>query len=269
MSGLSTQQQMGRSGRTLVAELLAGTASGGISHLAVGNGVGGPYSTFGTNPRLGNNLEMTGINPIILHNDFPVYNFGPNGVPSTWYFAEQASTTRDLALSFGNAYTGPACLQQNSFNHLFLVHTGVSGSYGIGEVQNVPTSTAAQPTPPNQTIVYIGYVETDIGAKTFFNPTRMYHELGRVVPSQISFLGDRAINGPTSLELLQPNLLDVSAQPNPNLLVRAQFNLGINDTIREIAVIGNGGTEIVAWGTPTFTPITTGQGVFIRWAIAL
>jgi hypothetical protein len=241
----------------------------GISHVAVGSGVGGAYSSFGTNPRLGNNLEMTGIDPIILHNDFPVYNSGPNGFPNTFYFIEVANTSHDLALSFGNSATGSNCLQQDCFNHLFLIDTGtMSGAYGIGEVQNVPLPTATPPTPPNGTIVYIGYVECDIGAKTFFNPTRMFHELGRVAPSQVSFLGDRAINGPVALELLQPNLLDVSLQPNPNLLVRAQFNLGITDTIREIAVIGNAGQDIIAWGVPTFTNITTGQGVFIRWAIA-
>ena len=139
---------------------------------------------------------------------------------------------------------------------------------GIGDIANVPALTATLPTAPANSIIYIGYVECDSGVRTFFNPTRMFHELGRVAPSQISFLGDRAINGLTSLELLQPNLNDISAQPNPNLLVRALFNLGINDTIREIAILGNAGTEIIAWGVPTFTPITTGEGVFIRWGIA-
>jgi hypothetical protein len=268
MSGLTTQQQMGRTGRNLIAELMAGTASGGISHIAVGSGVGGAYSSFNWNPRVGNNLEMTGINPIIVHNDFPVYNFGPNGNVNSFYFLQQVGPSNDVALSFGNNATGGACLQQNMFNHLFLVHTGTSGIYGIGNISNVPTTTATIPAAPTNYIIYIGYVECDTGARTFFNPTRMFNELGRIAPSQISFLGDRAINGPVALELLQPNLLDISAQPNPNLLVRAQFNLGINNTIREIAVLGNGGTEILAWGVPTFTAITTGQGVFIRWAIA-
>jgi hypothetical protein len=70
------------------------------------------------------------------------------------------------------------------------------------------------------------------------------------------------------LELLTPNLMDISLQPNPSLLVRGIFNLGINSTIREIAVIGNAGTQIIAWFVPTFTAITVGQGVFIRVALA-
>lgn len=268
MSGLTTQQQMPRSGRNLCAELMAGTAAGGISHIAVGSGVGGAYSSFNTNPRMGNNLEMTGIDPIILHNDFPVYNFGPNGVVNTFYFIGAVGPSNDQALSFGNNVTGSACLQQNMFNHLFLIHTGTSGMFGIGTISNVPATSATMPAAPNQSIIYIGYVECDTGVKTFYNPARMFNELGRVAPSQISFLGDRAINGPVTLELLQPNLLDVSLQPNPNLLVRGQFNLGVNATIREIALYGNAGTEIVAWGVPPFTAVTTGQGVFIRWGVA-
>lgn len=266
MSGITNQQQMTRSGRRLIAELMAGTASGGISHLAVGSGINDAlFGVFNTNPRMGNNLEMTGIDPIILHNDFPVWG----ATQSKFFRIESASTQNDLALSFGNNSKGASVLQTNSFNHLFLIDTlTISGSYGIGEVQNIPTNTAAQPASPTNTVIYIGYVECDIGVKTFHNPARMYSELGRVVPSLVSFLGDRAISGVLALELLQPNLLDVSIQPNPNLLVRAQFNLGVNGTIREIAVIGNAGTEIIAWGVPTFTPVTTGQGTFIRWALA-
>ena len=265
---------LGFIGNTTSLSLNDGQASSsiltGISHVAVGSGAGGSYSSFGTNPRLGNNYEMTGIDPVILHNDFPVYNFASDGVTlaATWYFIEQASTAADLALSFGNNAQGPACLQQNMFNHLFIVHSGTSGSYGLGEIQNVPTPTPVRPASPIHAICYVGYVECDTGAKTFHNPTRMFNELGRVAPSSISFLGDRAINGPTVLELLTPDLMDTSTQPNPSLLVRALFNLGVNDTIREIAVIGNAGKQTISWNVPTFTSITVGQGVFVRAGIA-
>jgi len=268
MAGLTNTIEITRSGRTLISKLMKGTALSGISHVAVGSGTGGSYSPFGTNSRVGNNFEMTGIAPVVVHNDFPVFNFGPNGLVGSFYFIQQANPQADLVLSFGPDANGANVLKQNHFNHLWLVHTGSSGPYGIGDILNLHTGSAAVPPTPTDAIAYIGCVEADTAAKTVYNPARLYNELGRTTSVQIDFLGDRAINGPTTLEFLQPNLLDISTEPNPSLLVRAPFSLGVTDTIREIAVLGDNGDDILAWA-PIIpgTPITPGQGIFIRWAL--
>jgi len=268
MSGLTNTIEITREGRSLISKLMKGVALSGISHVAVGKGVGGAFSPFGTNSRVGNNFEMTGIAPIIVHNDFPVYNFGPNGVPATFYFIQQANSQADIVLGFGSDSTGSNILQQNHFNHLWLIHTGTSGLYGIGDILNVPTGSAAIPATPGDAVIYIGYVECDTTAKTFYNPARLFDELGRTTNLTIDYLGDRAISGVTSLEFLQPNLLDISTEPNPSLLVRAPFSLGVTDTIRELAVLGNNGNDILAWGPLVpGTAITPGQGIFVRWGL--
>lgn len=268
MSGLTNTIEITRAGRSLISKLMKGVALSGISHIAVGKGVGGAYSSFGTNSRVGNNFEMTGTSPVVVHNDFPVYNFGPNGVPNTFYFIQQANPAADLALDFGPNPTGSAILQQNHFNHLWLVHTGTSGIYGIGDILNIPTGSSVPPAAPSNGIIYVGYVECDTTVKSLFNVARLYSELGRTTNLTIDFLGDRAINGVNTLEFLQPNLIDISTEPNPSVLVRAPFSLGVTDTIREIAVIGNSGSDILAWG-PLIpgTAITPGQGIFVRWAL--
>lgn len=266
MSGLTNTIEITRAGRTLISKLMKGAATG-ISHVAVGSGVGGAYSAFGTNSRVGNNLEITGVNPVVVHNDFPVYNFGPNGSVNAFYFIEQANPQADLSLAFGPDALGANILQQNHFNHLWLVHSGTSGSYGIGKVLNVATGNALIPAAPADAIAYIGYVEADQTVKTVFNPSRLYNELGRTTSMTIDYLGDRAI-GVSGLEFLQPNLVNTSTEPNPSLLIRAPFSLGVTNTIREIAIIGNNGTDILAWAPlAPGTPITTGQGIFIRWAL--
>lgn len=270
MAGLTNTIEITRAGRSLISKLMKGTALSGISHVAVGRGVGGAYSPFGTNSRVGNNFEMTmaGTGPIVVHNDFPVYNFTANGVPNAFYFIQQANPNVDLALAFGPNPTGSEILQQNHFNHLFLVHTGTSGIYGIGDVLNIPTGSAVPPAAPADYIIYIGYVECDTTVKTFMNVARMYDELGRTTNVTVDFLGDRAINGVSTLEFLQPNLLDISTEPNPSVLVRAPFSLGVTDTIREIAVLGDNGNDILAWGRLIpGTAITPGQGIYVRWAL--
>jgi hypothetical protein len=268
MSGLTNTIEITRSGRNLISKLMKGVAASGISHVAVGSGTGGSYSLFGTNSRMGNNLEMTGTAPVIVHNDFPVYNFTGNGIPNAFYFVEQANTQTDLTLGFGSDSTGGNILRQNHFNHLFLVHMGSSGPYGLGEVVNFATGTPAMPSPPSNIIIYIGYVEADAAVKTFYNPARLFNELGRNTSVTVDFLGDRAINGTLNLEFLQPNLVDTSLQPNPSVLVRAPFSLGVTNTIREIAILGDNGNDILAWAPLVpGTAITPGQGIFIRWAL--
>jgi hypothetical protein len=268
MAGLTNTIEITREGRSLISKLMKGVALSGISHVAVGKGTGGAYSSFGTNSRVGNNFEMTGTSPVVVHNDFPIKNYSANGVPGAFYFIDQANSSADVSLSFGPNGTGSEILQQNHFNHLFLIHVGTSGIYGIGTIGNVPSGSATQPASPVDTITYIGYVECDTAVKTFFNVCRLYEELGRTTSLTIDFVGDRAINGTTNLEFLQPNLLDITTQPNPSLLIRAPFSLGVTDTIREIAVIGNSGNDILAWAPIVpGTPITPGQGIFVRWAL--
>lgn len=268
MSGLTNTIEITRDGRSLISKLMKGVAASGISHVAVGKGTGGSFFTGGSNSRVGNNFEMTGYAPVVVHNDFPVYNFGPNGTLNAFYFIQQANTSADVALSFGPNSTGGAVLQQNHFNHLWLYHTGTAGPYGIGDILNIPTGSAAIPPAPSNYISYIGYVECDTAIKTVYNPARMFSELGRTTNITIDFLGDRAINGVTGLGLLQPQLVDISTQPNPSILVRAPFSLGITDTIREIAIFGNAGTDLLAWGPLNpGNAITPGQGIFVRWAL--
>ncbi len=268
MSGLTNTVEITRDGRTLISKLMKGVASSGISHVAVGSGVGGAYSPFGTNSRVGNNFEMTGIEPIIIHNDFPVYNFGPNGVLNSFYFIQQANNQADITLSFGSSATGGNVLQQNNFNHLWLIHTGTSGPYGIGDILNIPTGSAAIPPTPSLAITYIGCVECDGNTtpRSFTNPARMFNELGRTTSMTIDYLGDRSMRGVTPA--FNSLTLDITTVPNPSVLVRAPFSLGLTNTIREIAIFGNSGNDMLAWGPLTAgTPITPGQGIFILWGL--
>jgi len=282
MAGLTGLPEIPRSGRNLIAKVLKGAATG-ISHIAVGRGTGivgggaGPTAPFGFDSRIGNNLEMLwlGNSSVVVHNDFGVFNTTANGIPNVFYFMDitgggTVNHSRDVSLTFGTDPVGSAVLRANVFNHIFLVHTGASSpaGYGIGTLLCVPIPSAVMPTTVGDVISYVGYVECDSGVKSVYNPALMFQELGRTTDITIDYLGDRAINGAVSLELLQPNLLDISTQPNPSLLVRARFALGITDTIREMAVFGNGGNDLLAWGQITsFAAITPGQGIHVRWGL--
>lgn len=269
MASLTTVAEMTRSGRNLISKLMKGTAVNGISHAVIGSGTGGAYSAFGTNKRVGNNMEITGNNPVVVHNDIPIFNFGPNGLVGFFYFLEDVNNQRDLSLSFGPDHLGTATLKANLFNHLFMIHRGQSGAFGIADLLNVPTASAAVPTDPPDRIAYLGYIETDLAVRTINNPARMFNEIAQIGTPQIEFLGDRAINGPTSLEVLQPSLADSSAEPNPSLMIRARVSAGVNDTVREIAILGDNGSDIVAWApVEPSVAITIGQGIFVRWALA-
>lgn len=282
MAGLTGLPETPRTGRNLIAKVLKGSGTG-ISHVAVGRGTGvagggaGPSAPFGFDSRIGNNLEMLWLNnqSAIVHNDFGVFNTTANGIPSVFYFVDitgsaTVNNQRDVVLTFGTDETGSAILSPNAFNHIFLVHVSASSpaGFGIGTLLCAPTSNATMPVTVPDVISYIGYVECDTAVKSVFNPARMFQEVGRTTAVTIDYLGDRAINGTPTLELLQPNLLDVSAEPNPSLLVRARFNLGVTDSIREMAVFGNAGDDLLAWG-PVLAPvgITPGQGIFVRWGL--
>jgi len=267
MSGLTDTPEIPRSGRVLIAEVLKGTATG-ISHVAVGSGVGGAYHINGVNPRMGNNLEMLGWQPPVIHNDFPVYNFGPNGQVGAFYFMDVDNTgggskQNDVGLSFGSNPTGRAVLKGGRFNHLFLVHVQYVAPHGLGTILCADTDSTVMPVTVPQVICYIGYVECDSGVKSIYNPARMFNSIGQSSNMTISYLADRAISG----GIQHPNASDITVGQNPSLLIRARFNLGVNDTIREAAVLGNGGTEVLAWFNAGTFPITIGQGVFVNAAL--
>lgn len=275
MAGLTGAAEITRDGRTLIAQLMKGVATGGISHIAIGNGTGGAYAGVGVNAAIGNQFEMLGTNPVVIHNDFPFYNFGPNGLIDTFYFIDNTgsntvNTQRDVSLSFGPNDSGSAILRTNSFNHIFLVDLGASSpsGFGIGATFCAPTPTPVMPTGIPNMICYIGYVQTDSSVISIYNPARMFSEITRTSVVDIEFLGDRAINGPSTLEPLTPSLLDVTIGANPSLLVRSQLSPGLNSTINEIGVWGNGGTALIGWAPIVpGTPITTGESIFIRWAL--
>ena len=272
MSGLTQSKEMTRSGRTLIAKLMKGTAVNGISHIAIGTGPVGGYSPYGFNYRMGNNMEMTGHNPVVVHNDWPVFNTGSEGTPNIFYFIDQVNSTTDVVLNFGNDSVGPNTLRTNMFNHLFMIHRTTSGGYGIADLFNAPTSTATMPTIPDGVICYIGYVETfsstGYAVRTINNPARMFSEIARAAPNLTEFLGDVAINGALNLDLLQPSLISVSTEPNPALMVRGEVSPGINTTVGEMAILGDAGTDIIAWAAfPVGVPISNTQSLFARWAI--
>jgi len=271
MSGLTTTVEITRMGRSLISKLMKGVATGGISHIAIGSGpTSGSYSSFGTNKRVGNNMEMVGFGPVVVHNDFPIYNFGPNGDVGNYYFIEEQNNQRDLALSFGPDTIGANLLKQDNFNHLFMVHKA-TGSFGfsLANLVNIVSHSPVQPTAPVDTIAYVGYAECDTTVKTTFNPARMFNKIFQGPVQQVDFLGDRAISGTPFLETLQPTLIDVTTEPNPSLLLRTPLAPGLNDTIREIAVLGDSGNDIIAWAPVTpGVVITAGNTIFIRWALA-
>lgn len=274
MAGLSGAPEMTRTGRNLISKLMKGVGTG-ISHVAIGRGTGGAYATVGVDSRIGNQFEMLGTAPVVVHNDFPFFNQGPNGLLNTFYFIDNSgsqvvNTQRDVSLTFGLNDSGSAILRTNSFNHIFIVDLGASipAGFGIGATFCAPTGDATMPTGVPGAICYIGYVETDSAVRSVFNPARMFSEIARTGAVEIDFLGDRAINGASVLEPLTPALIDISTQPNPSLLVRARLSPGVNDTIREIAVFGNGGNDLMAWGKiDPGTVITVGESVFVRWAL--
>ena len=257
MSGLNLLVEMGRTGGASIAKVLKGSGTG-ISHVAIGRG---PVGTFTPNPRVGNNMEITFAGGVVtVHNDVPVFNFGPNGDIGKFYFIETTDSSRDLIMSFGGATTGAASLVQNKFNHLFMSHSGTSGTFGIADLVNVPTDNATEPTGVAEVISYLGFIEVVLFVRSVHNPTRMFDEIARVVPV-IDFSSDAIIGSIEGLSI-DPN--HIVTYPTVTLTSRGQFTPVGPETVREIALLGDGGNDIIAFSKVADTPIAVGQNLLVR-----
>lgn len=262
MAGLTTVAEITRSGRELIAKTLKGDSLG-ISHIAIGTGPVGGFTLF-PNPRIGNNIQIdfNGVS-VTIHNDIPVFNFGPNGLIDKYYFIEEVNTGRDLTLTFGASETGSEILKVNKFNHLFMTDLGPSGAFGIANLLNAPTTDATRPVGITDEIAYLGYVETDsIEVRAIRNPASMFKEIAQAVPT-IDFIGDKGI---AAIDPLSLDPGSVVTFPAPTLMVKATFGpIAAPDTIREVAVLGDGGNDVIAF-TRVFPdlPLVVGQKLLVR-----
>jgi hypothetical protein len=238
----------------------------GISHMAIGRGTS-VVPPFGINNRVGNNYQMEPafsggiIASVILHNDFPAFNFTVNGVPNVFYFIDVNNNQQDKAMSF----TSDPPLVVDKYNHLFLTHAGTAGAFGLGQIEVVDTDTPATPV-KGDAIIYLGYVLTTTEIRSVVTACRMFDKLGgpgTILPDEVEYLDDRFLVGSISIPSLE-----TTAARTKNLLATARFGPGIADTIREVGVFANDGRDLVAYKGFLNLPITAGQRLRLRWRMA-
>jgi len=237
--------------------------SHGISHVAIGRATGNAISP---NTNVGNNFQMdpvfdvTSVASVTIHNDFAVFNFTANGLPNAYYVIEVQNSQQDFTLSFSST---PA-LQQQRFNHVFLIHKAAgTGGFGIGQIVLEPTTSRVPPTRADA-IVYLGFVDTGTNIRNVVTACRMFDEITRVVPESVEHLDESALN----ILLLNPGTFDQTGTRNMSLLVTGRFGTGINDTARELGIFANDGRDLIAFQSITPTAISTGQRFRVRWRLS-
>lgn len=236
----------------------------GISHMAIGRRtlVANPFSF---NKRLGNGIQMdpvfggSDITAVVVHNDHLVFNFTANGTPNVWYFHGIANNQQDATLNF----TSTPTLEQNKFNHIFLLPDQFNGSVGIGQLVVDATDDATEPVRSDQ-IIYIGYIETGTKILNVVPRARMFDEIARVVPDTVEFLDDSAL----SIATLGPDGGPTTGR-SANVLATARFGPGLTETVIEVGLFANEGRDLVAWISDVNVPITVGQRLKLQWRIAL
>jgi len=175
--------------------------------------IGGGIVTVGkeVNPTLGNNFQMEwdiGNARVIIHNDYPVYSGGD------YYYIDVAVPATDKYITLASLSESPT-----PFNHFFLVESAPN----IGNIEIVPASTIAEPSPVGIKLLYIGYAYR--GVNNIISVTN----IGRLI--DVAYL----IKNTSYIDYLDENTSEkISADPTNILNYVAFFGPNVTKTVTEV-----------------------------------